>query len=187
MVVEETELPGVLILTPKRHGDARGFFVESYNKRTLAAAGLAADFVQDNHSCSVQPGTVRGLHFQIAPSAQGKLVRVLRGRILDVAVDLRRGSATYGRHVGVELSAENGRQLWVPAGLAHGFCTTEPNTEVFYKVTEHYAPETERGLLWNDPELAIAWPVAADAAILSDKDRVLPRLADCKELPLSYD
>jgi dTDP-4-dehydrorhamnose 3,5-epimerase len=184
MVVEETEIPGVLVLTPRRHQDARGFFVESYNKRTMADAGIAAEFVQDNHSCSAQKGTIRGLHFQIAPSAQGKLVRCLRGSILDIAVDLRAGSRQYGRHVGVELSAENGRMLWVPAGLAHGFCTLEPDTEVFYKVTDLYAPETERGLIWNDPDLAIAWPVAPEAAILSDKDRKLPRLAECRDLPL---
>lgn len=183
MIVEQTLLSGVLVLTPKKHQDARGFFVESYNCRTLAEAGITADFVQDNHSCSVQPGTVRGLHFQIAPSAQGKLVRVLRGSILDVALDVRRGSATYGRHVAVTLSAENGKQLWVPAGLAHGFCTIEPNTEVLYKVTDYYSPQTERGLLWNDPELGIDWPAGA-GAVLSDKDRVLPRFAECADLPL---
>jgi dTDP-4-dehydrorhamnose 3,5-epimerase len=149
----------------------------------LAEAGVTAEFVQDNHSCSVQPGTVRGLHFQIAPSAQGKLVRVLRGSILDVALDVRRGSPTYGRHVAVTLSAENGKQLWVPAGLAHGFCTIEPNTEVLYKVTDYYSPQTERGLLWNDPELGIDWPAEA-GAVLSDKDKVLPRFAECRDLPL---
>ena len=183
MIVEQTSLAGVLVLTPKKHQDARGFFVESYNRRTLAEAGITPDFVQDNHSCSVQQGTVRGLHFQIAPSAQGKLVRVLRGSILDVAVDLRRESPTYGRHISVPLSETNGKQLWVPAGLAHGFCTTEPNTEVLYKVTDYYSPQTERGLLWNDPELGIEWPAFA-GAVLSDKDKVLPRFAECGDLPL---
>lgn len=169
---------GPLAISVRRFADARGVFVETYSRRDFTALGIAEEFVQDNQSLSTQAGTIRGLHFQVAPAAQAKLVRVLRGRILDVAVDLRSGSATYGRHVSAELSAENGLMLYVPVGFAHGFCTLEPNTEVAYKVTSLYAPDCDRGLAWDDPALGIDWPVARDAAVLSDKDRRHPRLAE---------
>jgi dTDP-4-dehydrorhamnose 3,5-epimerase len=178
MDVLETEIPAVKILVPKRFGDSRGWFSETWNRRTLAAAGIDLDFVQDNHSLSVPAGTVRGLHFQAPPFAQDKLVRVLRGAILDVAVDLRRASPTYGRHVSVRLDAAEGMQLLVPAGFAHGFVTTEPGTEVFYKVTGYYSPEHDRGILWNDPDLGIDWGIDPDRVSLSDKDRHQPRLRD---------
>ena len=171
-------IPDVLLITPARFGDARGFFSETYNAAALRAVGIDATFVQDNQSLSRQRGVVRGLHFQTPPHAQGKLVRVLAGRILDVAVDIRVGSPTYGRHVSAELSAENGAQLWVPAGFAHGFCTLAPDSEVFYKVTDYYAPDCDAGICWDDPELNIAWPVGATEAVLSAKDVKLPRLAD---------
>ena len=184
MLVEDTAIPDVKIITPKKFGDRRGFFSETYNRRAAAEAGIHLEFVQDNHSLSADVGTIRGLHFQSAPFAQYKLVRAPRGRILDVAVDLRRSSPTFGRHVAVELSAENWRQLLVPIGFAHGFCTLEPDTEVFYKVTNYYSPAHDHGLAFDDPALGIAWPVDAAKAILSDKDRRLPRLADC---PLYFD
>lgn len=176
--IEETALAGVVVLTPRRFGDERGWFSEVWNKARMEAAGLAFDWVQDNHSWSAQGGTIRGLHFQTPPFAQDKLVRVARGRVLDVAVDLRASSPTYGRHVAVELSAENGRQLLVPAGFAHGFCTLTGDCEVLYKVSAPYAAAHDRGLAWDDPDLGIAWPVAGEAAILSDKDRKHPRLRD---------
>ena len=158
--------------------DARGFFSETFNAGALAVAGITAPFVQDNHSLSTAQGVVRGLHFQVPPHAQAKLVRVTRGSIFDVAVDIRVGSPTYGRHVGAVLSAANWQQIWIPEGFAHGFCTLEPETEVIYKVTDIYAPDCDRALFWNDPELAIAWPVPAEAAILSAKDAAAPRLND---------
>jgi len=176
--VTPTAIHEVLCITPVRHGDSRGFFSETYNKRALEAAGVALDFVQDNFSRSAERGTVRGLHYQLPPFAQDKLLMVVRGSVLDVAVDIRRGSPTFGQHVSVELSAENGRQLLVPAGFAHGFCTLEPDTEVFYKVTNFYAPEYDRGIIWTDPELGIAWPVEPSAATLSDRDTRHPTLAD---------
>jgi dTDP-4-dehydrorhamnose 3,5-epimerase len=178
MIVEETALAGVKIIAPKKHGDHRGFFSETYNRKTLAAAGVDLEFVQDNQSLSAQTGTLRGLHFQIPPFAQDKLVRVVRGAVLDVTVDLRKRSATYGRHVAVTLSAENWRQLLIPIGFAHGFCTLEPDTEVIYKVTNYYSAEHDRGLAWDDSALGIAWPVAAERAILSEKDRRNPLLRD---------
>lgn len=178
MEVERLAIPDVLILKPARFGDARGFFSETYNRSRLAAAGIDLDFVQDNQSLSAEPGTVRGLHFQTHPRAQAKLVRVVRGAILDVAVDLRHDSPTYGRHVAAEISAEAWNQILVPVGFAHGFCTLRPDTEVIYKVTDYYAPECDKGVLWNDPDLGIDWPVAADAAVLSDKDRRQPRFSD---------
>ncbi len=184
LTVEETAIPAVKVITPKRFGDARGFFSEVYSRRAFEAAGLHLDFVQDNHSLSGPMGTIRGLHFQSPPFAQDKLIRVVRGRILDVAVDLRRSSPTYGQHVAVELSAENWRQLLVPVGFAHGFCTLEPDTEVVYKVTAYYAPAHDHGVAWDDPALGIAWPVAPDEALLSDKDARQPRLAD---LPTYFD
>lgn len=178
MDVISLAIPDVKIIRPKKFGDSRGFFSETYSKKAFEAAGLHYDFVQDNQSLSAEVGTVRGLHFQLAPFAQDKLVRVVRGAILDVAVDIRKGSPTYGRHVSAVISAEEWNQILVPIGFAHGFCTLEPNTEVIYKVTNFYSAEHDRGLLWNDPDLGIDWPVAADKALLSDKDRKQPRLAD---------
>lgn len=175
---EIRDLKGLVLVEPKKFGDHRGFFSETYNRRRLAEMGFDAEFVQDNHSLSTEAGVVRGLHFQSPPFAQDKLVRVARGAILDVAVDIRRGSPTWGEHAAVELSAENWRQLLVPAGFAHGFVTLAPDTEVIYKVTQYYAPDHDHGLLWSDPDLGIAWPAAPGAAILSDKDRVQPRLAE---------
>jgi dTDP-4-dehydrorhamnose 3,5-epimerase len=171
-----TAIPDVKIVTPRRFSDARGFFSEVFNARAFSEVE-SQPFVQDNHSWSKPAYTLRGLHFQTAPRAQGKLVRVARGRVLDVAVDIRRSSPSFGEHVAVELSAENWRQLWVPAGFAHGFCTLEPDTEVLYKVTDFYSAENDEGLAFDDPALAIAWPVAAEAMTLSDKDRRHPRLA----------
>jgi dTDP-4-dehydrorhamnose 3,5-epimerase len=178
MLVEPLAIPDVKRLVPRVFRDQRGAFAESYNRRALEAAGVAVTFVQDNQSVSHEAGVVRGLHFQKHPRAQGKLVRVIRGAIFDVAVDIRMGSPTYGRHVTDVLSAENWKQLWVPVGFAHGYCTLEPKTEVLYKVTDYYAPEFEIGLGWDDPALAISWPVGAADAILSDKDRGLPKLAE---------
>jgi len=181
MNVEPTAIPDVLLLTPPRYLDGRGFFSETWNESRFVEAGIRGPFVQDNHVKSADRGVVRGLHLQIAPNAQGKLIRVVRGAIWDVAVDVRRGSATYGRHVGVVLSAENWQQLWVPAGFLHGYCTIEPDTEVIYKVTAPWDRRAERGVIWNDPTLAVPWPIAAADAILSDKDRALPRLIECSE------
>jgi dTDP-4-dehydrorhamnose 3,5-epimerase len=179
MKIERLDIPDVMVITPARYGDARGFFSETYSTRRYADAGIGQPFVQDNHSLSARAGVVRGLHCQIAPSVQGKLLRVVKGAIWDVAVDIRHGSPTYGRHVGVELSAANWSQIWVPGGFLHGFCTLQPDTEVIYKVTADYDPATERGVIWNDPDLALPWPVAAADAVLSDKDAKLPRLAEC--------
>lgn len=179
MNVAPTAIPDVLLLTPPRFLDDRGFFSETWNQHRFAGAGVAGPFVQDNHVHSAQRGVVRGLHLQLAPSEQGKLIRVVRGAIWDVAVDIRPNSATFGRNAGVVLSAENWQQLWIPAGLLHGYCTLEPDTEVIYKVTAPWDRDAERGVLWNDPALAIPWPITAHEAILSDKDRLLPRLAEC--------
>ena len=176
--VEDTAIAAVKVLTPKRLGDHRGFFSETYNKARFDAAGIDHDFVQDNHSLSADVGTLRGLHFQSPPHAQVKLVRVTRGRILDVAVDIRRGSSSFGRHVAVELSSANWKQLLAPAGFAHGFITLEPDTEVIYKVSALYAPAHDHGLAWDDPALGIAWPLPPGGPVLSDKDRRHPRLAD---------
>ena len=161
-----------------KHGDYRGYFSETYNRRTLAAAGIGINLVQDNHSLSAEKGTVRGLHYQTPPFAQDKLVRVVRGSVFDVAVDLRRDSPTYGQHVSVVLSDEAWNQLLIPIGFAHGFMTLEDDTEVIYKVSEYYAPEHDKGLRWNDPMLGIQWPISEDEAVLSDKDRGLPRFAE---------
>ena len=177
MEVTRLAIPDVCLLAPRKHGDHRGFFSETYSKRAFAEAGIEADFVQDNHSLSAEPGTVRGLHFQVPPRAQAKLLRVVRGAVFDVAVDLRRGAPTYGQHVSAVISAEAWNQIYVPVGFAHGFCTLEPGTEVLYKVSDFYAPEAEQGLLWNDPELAIDWPAGAGAA-LSERDRGWPALRD---------
>ncbi|SFD68878.1 dTDP-4-dehydrorhamnose 3,5-epimerase [Roseivivax sediminis] len=176
--IEETALPGVVILTPKRFGDARGFFSESWNRKRMAEAGYDFDFVQDNHSLSAKVGTVRGLHFQSPPMAQDKLVRCGRGRLYDVAVDVRRGSPTYGKWVGVELSFENGKQLLVPKGFLHGFVTREPDTEIVYKCSDYYSPECDGAVLWNDPDIGIDWGIDASEALLSEKDQAAQRLAD---------
>jgi dTDP-4-dehydrorhamnose 3,5-epimerase len=178
MLFEETKIPAVKIVTPKKHGDARGFFSEVYKQSDWEAAGLDYRFVQDNHSYSAPVGTLRGLHFQTPPFAQDKLVRVIRGRILDIAVDIRRSSPTFGRHVAVELSAENWRQLFIPVGFAHGFVTLEPDTEVLYKVTALYSPADDRGLAYDDLDLGIDWPAPPGGLILSDKDKRWPRLRD---------
>jgi dTDP-4-dehydrorhamnose 3,5-epimerase len=178
MQVEAAAIPAVKIITPKKFGDHRGFFSEVYSRKIWVEAGLDHDFVQDNHSYSAEAGVIRGLHFQVPPFAQTKLVRVARGRILDVAVDLRRGSPSFGRHVAVELSAANWRQLLVPAGFAHGFCTLEPHCEVLYKVTQVFSPAHDKGLAFDDPELGIDWGVEVARAVLSDRDRKHPRLAE---------
>ncbi len=176
--VRPLALPDVKLICSARARDQRGYFAETYVRRDFEAAGLTCDFVQDNQSGSAAAGTIRGLHFQIPPFAQAKLIRVLRGRVLDVAVDLRRSSPNYGRHVAVELGETGGEQLLVPAGFAHGFCTLEPDTVVFYKVDNVYSAEHDRGLNWADAALGIRWPVTAGAAVISDKDRVLPVLRD---------
>jgi dTDP-4-dehydrorhamnose 3,5-epimerase len=178
MIVEDTALPGLKIIIPRKLGDHRGFFSETYNRSAFEEAGLMFEFVQDNHSHSADVGTVRGLHFQSPPFAQDKLVRVIRGAILDVVVDLRVSSPTYGKHETVELSADNWRQLLVPVGFAHGFCTLKPDTEVLYKVTNYYSATNDLGLAWDDPALGIVWPVAASKAILSNKDRTHRPLKD---------
>jgi len=177
----------ILLLQPKRFGDDRGWFSEVYNERTFSAYGISDRFVQDNHSLSVPVGTLRGLHFQTAPFEQAKLVRCIRGRIFDVAVDIRRGSPTFGQWVGAELSAENGRQLYIPSGFAHGFVTLEPSTEVTYKVSSLYSPENDGGLLWSDPQIGIEWPLTEGTEpILSPKDERQPLLRDF-DSPFRYD
>ena len=178
MKITPQTIPDVLLIEPKRFGDARGFFSEVWKRSALAAQGFTTDFVQDNHSLSREVGVLRGLHFQRPPTAQGKLVRVVRGRILDVAVDIREGSPTYGQHVTCELSSENWAQLWVPRGFAHGFMTLEPDTEVLYKVDAEYDPATDGGIAWDDPALGIDWPLPPGGPVLSDKDRKAARLAD---------
>lgn len=170
-------IPDVLLITPKRHGDARGWFAETWSRRTMAEAGVEADFVQDNQAFNARKGVIRGLHFQQAPHPQAKLVRVLRGAIYDVAVDIRPGSPTYGRWAAATLTAEAGEQIFVPRGFAHGYCTLTDDCEIAYKVDGLYAPQTEGGVLWNDPDLAIPWPVEGEPQ-LSDKDKILPRLKD---------
>jgi dTDP-4-dehydrorhamnose 3,5-epimerase len=184
LTVEAADIADVKIITPKQFGDRRGFFSEVYSRRHYVAAGIDLDFVQDNHALSADRGTMRGLHFQTPPFAQHKLVRVSRGRILDVVVDLRRSSASFGRHLAMEISAENWRQVLVPTGFAHGYLTLEPDTEVLYKVTNYYAPAHDFGLAFDDPTLAIDWGLPVDQMILSDKDRKHPRLAD---LPAYFD
>ncbi len=178
MKIETTALDGVLLLTPRVHGDARGFFLESFNERAFdAAVGAPVRFVQDNHSRSAR-GVLRGLHFQRSPHAQGKLVRVVRGAVFDVAVDVRPGSATFGRWVGAELSADNHRQMWIPPGLAHGFLVLTDDADFLYKTTDYYAPAAEGAVRWDDPDLAIDWPLGGQAPVLSPKDAVAPRLRD---------
>jgi dTDP-4-dehydrorhamnose 3,5-epimerase len=177
MNVETLAIPEVKLLTPARYADSRGFFSETWNAARFDAAGVPGPFVQDNHSVSVKTGTIRGLHCQVAPSVQGKLVRVVKGAVWDVAVDIRVGSPTFGKHVAATLSAENWSQLWIPGGFLHGFCTLEPDTEVIYKVTAPYDRAAERAVIWNDPMLALPWPVAPDQVVLSDKDQAVGPLA----------
>ncbi len=179
MKISETELPGVLLLEPKRFGDDRGFFMELFHEKRYAEAGIPGPFVQDNFSRSAK-GILRGLHFQ-QPHAQGKLVQVFAGAVYDVAVDIRRGSPTFGRWVGVELSADNRRQLWVPPGFAHGFCVLSESADFHYKCTDFYSPASEHGIAWNDPDLGIPWPVKSP--LLSPKDSAAPRLKDAPVLP----
>lgn len=178
MKIEKTAIEGVLIVTPQRHGDARGFFSETFKQDALREAGADIDWIQDNHAFSAARGVVRALHFQKPPAAQAKLVRVTRGAVYDVAVDLRRASDTYGQYVGVELSADNWRQLLVPAGFAHGYCALTENCEVLYKVDAPYAPASEGGLFWADPDLAIDWPIGRAEALLNARDEAWPRFAD---------
>jgi dTDP-4-dehydrorhamnose 3,5-epimerase len=167
----------LILISPKRHGDRRGFFAETYSRRKYSELGIDVEFVQDNHSLSREVGTLRGLHFQAPPHAQVKLVRCGRGAIFDVVVDIRRGSSTYGHWKGYELTAENGEQLYIPVGFAHGFVTLEPDSEIVYQCSDYYAPETEGAILWNDPDIGINWPTDADP-ILSDKDAVAPLFSD---------
>jgi len=178
-----TDLPGVVVIEPRVFSDARGFFFESYHAERYAQAGLPGVFVQDNHSSSVK-GTIRGLHYQLR-RPQGKLIRVLRGTVFDVAVDIRRGSPTFGRWTGVDLTAENKRQFFIPGGFAHGFCVTSDGAEVEYKCTDVYVPDDQHGVLWNDPSIAVSWPV--QNPVLSDQDRNFARLtAERDDLP-TYD
>ena len=178
MKVTSLAISDVRLLEPKIFRDERGFFSETYSTAALAEQGLDDVFVQDNHSLSRAKGVLRGLHFQVPPYAQAKLVRVVAGAIFDVAVDIRKASPTYGKWVGATLSAENWGQLYVPSGFAHGFCTLEPDTQVIYKVTEVYAPDAEKAIAWNDPELAIDWPLKGRAPILSTRDGAHPPLSD---------
>lgn len=179
MLIEETGLPGLKVLTPRRFGDDRGFFSESWNRKVLADNGIFLDFVQDNHSLSARVGTVRGLHFQAPPHTQAKLVRCGRGRLFDVAVDVRKGSPTFGKWFGVELSFENGKQLLVPEGFLHGFATREPDTEIIYKCTDYYVPSADGAVRFDDPSIAIDWGLSG-APILSDKDAAAPYLSQFK-------
>jgi dTDP-4-dehydrorhamnose 3,5-epimerase len=178
MQVNDLGLGGVLEIIPKKFGDARGFFSETYSRQRFVEAGIPQDWMQDNQSYSAEKGVLRGLHFQIAPVAQDKLIRVLKGSIFDVAVDIRKGSATYGKWVSCELSASKFNQLLIPRGFAHGFLTLEPDVEVLYKVSAPYAPECDRGIAWNDPDIGIAWPLApGQQPVLSGKDAAAPRLS----------
>lgn len=185
MDITETKLSDVKLLKPRRFGDHRGFFAETYSRRVYAEAGVDDVFVQDNHSLSATVGTVRGLHFQAPPHAQAKLVRCGRGAIFDVAVDIRRGSPTYGHWVAYTLSAANGAQLYIPAGFAHGFATLEPDSEIVYKCSDYYSPETEGSLRWDDPDIGIEWPVTGEA-VLSEKDAAAPLLAEL-ESPFTWE
>ncbi|KRF35871.1 dTDP-4-dehydrorhamnose 3,5-epimerase [Paenibacillus sp. Soil787] len=180
MNLQATKLDGVFILEADLHQDHRGFFMESYNRRKFEEIGFDYNFIQDNHSLSVEAGTLRGMHYQLSPKAQTKLVRVIAGAIYDVVVDIRKSSPTFGQWVGVVLSEANKRQLLVPRGFAHGFCTLTNHTQVYYKVDEYYSPEHDRGISWNDPDLAIDWPIRVP--ILSDKDGKHPKLAEAKQI-----
>lgn len=182
MQVTTVSIPGLLVLEPKRFGDARGFFLESYNKAVFdEAVGAPVEFVQDNHSRSAK-GVLRGLHYQVPPKPQGKLVRVARGEVWDVAVDIRRGSPTFGRWEGVHLSADNGKQFWIPEGFAHGFVALTDDAELLYKTTGYYAPDCDRAIAWNDPDLAIAWPLDGEP-LLSGKDQAAPTLKNADLFP----
>jgi dTDP-4-dehydrorhamnose 3,5-epimerase len=183
MQIVETEIADVKLIKPVRHMDLRGFFSEVFKESALRDLGIDIHFVQDNHSLSASKGVVRGLHFQIPPFDQAKLLRVTAGSIFDVAVDIRWGSPSFGRHVSAVLSAADWNQIFIPEGFAHGYCTLEPDTEAIYKVSAYYSPEHDRGLLWNDPALGIAWPVSANDALVSDKDRKGPVLS---RLPLYF-
>lgn len=178
MKIETFPLDGPLLIQPARIGDARGFFSETFRMDRFEQAAGPVRFVQDNHSTSAARGTIRGLHYQKHPKAQGKLIRVTKGAILDVAVDIRTGSPNYGKHVAVELSAENWCQLWVPAGFLHGFCTLVDDVEVIYKVTDYYSRDHDAGVRWDDPDIGVGWPVSREEARLSDKDRTAPLLRD---------
>lgn len=178
MQIKCLDIPDLLLVTPKKHSDQRGFFSETFRSDVFERSAGNVSFVQDNHVHSTQKGVLRGLHFQTPPHAQGKLVRCTRGSILDVGVDIRVGSPTYGRHVAVELSASNWHQLWVPPGFAHGYLTLEDDCEVIYKVTDYYAPDCDRGIAWDDPDLAIDWRIAAPDVVLSEKDKKQPHLSE---------
>ncbi|MBB4860591.1 dTDP-4-dehydrorhamnose 3,5-epimerase [Novosphingobium chloroacetimidivorans] len=178
MEVDTYPISDLKLFTPSRIGDERGYFAETFRADVFAKACGPQVFVQDNESLSARPGTVRGLHFQSEPNVQGKLVRCTAGALFDVAVDIRHGSPTFGQWIGEMLTAQNGRQLWVPPGFAHGFCSVEPHTVISYKVTGYYSPECDKGLAWDDPEIGIVWPEIATPETLSNKDRAQPRLAD---------
>jgi len=182
MELVETSLPDVVLITPARFGDKRGFFSEIFNHRALADLGIDFDFLQENHSFSTERGTLRGLHFQAPPASQTKLLRVLRGAVLDVCVDLRHGSPTFGQHIMVELTAESGQQILCPKGFAHATLTLIPDTEIAYKVDAYYAPELDLGIRYDDPDLRIDWPFSSEQLILSRKDRELPRFRDIPRL-----
>jgi len=184
VTIDELTIPGVLLITPKRFSDDRGWFVETYNQKAFKAAGIELDFVQDNHSLSLRTGTLRGFHFQSPPHAQAKLVRCVRGRILDVAVDIRVGSPTFAMHACAELSSGDGRQLLIPEGFAHAFLALEPDTEVIYKASSVYAPDCDAGIHWNDPTIAFPWEIK-QGPHLSQKDKNLPCLADIRN-PFTY-
>ena len=185
MKVTETKLKGVYVVEPQVFGDARGWFTESWSEKKLAGAGIKADFVQDNHSYSAQKGTLRGLHYQLNPMCQAKMLRCTRGKIFDVAVDIRKGSPQYGQWVGVELSAENHKQLFIPRGFAHGFITLTDDVEVQYKADNYYAPECDGNIRWDDPEINVEWPI--EPVILSDEDRVAPLLKERTDLNFVYE
>lgn len=180
MQIERFNIEGLAVLVPKKSGDSRGFFSETYRKDQFATEGIAREFVQDNHVYSAERGVLRGLHYQTPPHTQGKLVRCVRGAILDVAVDIRKRSPTYGQHIAVELTADNWKQFWIPAGFAHGYVTLEPNCEVIYKVTDYWTPLCERAIAWDDPKLNIDWRFSATDVKLSEKDRKNPTLLELK-------
>jgi len=182
MQIQRFAIRDLLLIRPAKHTDARGFFSEVYRSDAFLAEGVDAQFVQDNHVYSRMSGILRGLHFQAPPHAQGKLVRCIKGTILDVAVDIRVGSPTFGHHVAIELSATNWQQVWVPPGFAHGYVTLEADCEVIYKVTQYWNPSSERGIAWDDPALAIDWNVSPSKVMMADKDRALPRLADVEPI-----
>jgi dTDP-4-dehydrorhamnose 3,5-epimerase len=180
--IQALEIADVMLITPVRFNDPRGFFSETWQQDRLAGVGVPGPFIQDNHVVSTAAGVLRGLHCQVAPNPQGKLVRCVRGAIYDVAVDARQGSPTFGKWVGAEISAANWMQIWVPAGFLHAYCTLTEETEVIYKVTGAYDKSAERGVIWDDPDIGIDWPVSRDRVILSEKDKVLPRLRDLPAL-----